>query len=147
MYSFGNLPSAIIKIPVQQEVAALLLHLFNQKIGAVNIGLEDLKVEGANLVISSIIDKSDRNRDREKSLFAIYENDELKNLKQLVNELIEEKFVEDDEDYIKHYSDYEDDLENEELEEQILKELEDKKMGWGKCWEEHWIDDETLLDF
>ncbi len=142
--SFNNLPSAIIKIPITQPVAALLLHLCNHRIGAVNISLEDLRVDGAQLVISSIVN-SDTNKD--KNIFAIYENDEFKHLKKLVNRLIEEKFAEDDEEYIRYYSDFdEDDLENQELEEEILRELETDEKDWGKHWGDKWGVNK-ILDF
>ena len=50
-----NLPRLAIGIPVAHNAAACLMHLLRNGIGNIEISLEDLRVEGATLILSSHI--------------------------------------------------------------------------------------------
>jgi hypothetical protein len=50
-----NLPHLIIGIPVQHNAAACLTHMLRSHIGNIRISLEDLRIEGATLILSSHI--------------------------------------------------------------------------------------------
>ncbi|TCT15678.1 hypothetical protein EDC18_103389 [Natranaerovirga pectinivora] len=129
---FNCAPKATIKIPIPQEVALLLADIFNQKIGAVNISLEELQNEGTQLVISSIITKK-TSGNRKYGLYGIYKEDELKQLKEEMSKIIKEKFKMDEEELLEYFSKINKE-ENERLEQEILEDED---------WED-WEEDDVL---
>lgn len=50
-----NLPRLTIGIPVQHNAAACLTHMLRNQIGDIKICMEDLRIEGATLILSSHI--------------------------------------------------------------------------------------------
>lgn len=50
-----NLPNLVIGIPVQHNATACLTHMLRNGIGDIKISLEDLRVEGATLILASHI--------------------------------------------------------------------------------------------
>ncbi|MBF8984396.1 hypothetical protein IZY60_12700 [Lutibacter sp. B2] len=118
---FGYIPKATVKVPLSQPLAALVLHMVKHRFGGgITISVEDIEERGAQLVLSTLIDNTWDEKGH-KDLLAIIEEDDKKHLKELINDMIEEKFAEDDERLLEHFNQLneEDDEEDWEDEEEL----------------------------
>ncbi|MCT4606207.1 MAG: hypothetical protein N4A64_08920 [Marinisporobacter sp.] len=115
---FHYIPQATVKIPLNQQLAALVVHMFQHRCAGVTISLDDIQAMGAQLVLSTLIDNTSEEKGY-KDVLTVVENEDLNSLQELINSMIEQKFNENDEELLEYFNqlndeDDEDDWEDEE---------------------------------
>lgn len=86
------LPKLTIGIPVSHNEAACIMHLQRNGIGNISVRLEDLRVEGATLILSSHIQLEPNKQVEQPDPFAQCEQeDRMKHLKEFWNDYMEEQ--------------------------------------------------------
>lgn len=84
------LPNISISIPVSQSTAAVIGHMMKHNIGNFKISLNDLRADGANLIVSSHI-----------RLYPAWEEDNLYD-----EDLMDDKIIQLEEDKLKHLKEF-----------------------------------------
>ncbi|MCT4606227.1 MAG: hypothetical protein N4A64_09025 [Marinisporobacter sp.] len=115
---FHHIPQARVKIPLNQPLAALIMHMLNHRFGGgISISLEEVQAKGAQLVLSTLIDNSAEEK-KYRDVLGIVEDEDINSLQELIGDMIEQKFTENDEQLLKHFNELneEDDEEDDEEE-------------------------------
>jgi hypothetical protein len=114
---FNYIPQTTIKIPLNQQVAALVLHMFQHRFGSITISLEEVQEQGVQLVLSTLIDNTCEEK-KYRDVLGIVENEDINSLQELINSMIEEKFNENDEELLEHFRQLNDEEDEEEWEDE-----------------------------
>lgn len=100
---FGLIPQATVKVPLNQPLAALVLHMFQHRFASITISLEDIEARGAQLVLSTLIDNSSEEKSY-KDVLTVVEDEDINSLQELINSMIEEKFNKNDRELLEHFN-------------------------------------------
>ncbi|WP_293656633.1 hypothetical protein [Anaeromicrobium sp.] len=111
---FDHIPQVTIKLPLNQQLAALVLYMLNHRFdGGITISLQDIQEQGAQLVLSTLVDNSCKEKGY-KDVLTVVENEDLNSLQELINSMIEQKFNENDEELLEHFRELNDEEESNE---------------------------------
>lgn len=122
-----NLPRLTVGIPVPHNTAACIMHLLRNEVEGIVIRLEDLRVEGATLILSSHIKPYPNEQVEQHDPVAQYEQeDRMVHLKQFWNEYMQEQ---------KHKLGLDNPLTSEQIE-RSLQLIEEEKIKFAdkSCW-------------
>ncbi|MCT4593694.1 MAG: hypothetical protein N4A57_05430 [Anaeromicrobium sp.] len=99
---------------MNQQLAALVLYMLNHRFdGGITISLQDIQEQGAQLVLSTLVDNSCKEKGY-KDVLTVVENEDLNSLQELINSMIEQKFNENDEELLEHFRELNDEEESNE---------------------------------
>lgn len=122
-----NLPRLTVGIPLQHNAAACMTHILRNQVGDIKISLEDLRVEGATLILSSHIQLAPNEQVEQHDPSAqLEEEDKMKHLREFWDSYMEEQ---------KHKLGLDNPLTMEQLEKSLqLIEEEKIKFADKSCW-------------
>lgn len=111
---FDYIPQVTVKLPLNQQLAALVLYMLNHRFdGGITISLQDIQEQGAQLVLSTLVDNSSKEKGY-KDVLTVVGNEDLNSLQELINSMIEQKFNENDEELLEHFRELNDEEESDE---------------------------------
>lgn len=111
---FHYIPQATVKVPLNQPLAALVLHMLQHRFCGITISLEEVQEQGAQLVLSTLIDNTSEQKGY-KDVLTVVENEDINSLQELIDSMIEQKFNENDNELLDHFNQLNDeDWEDEE---------------------------------